>query len=109
MKIDKFTKIILAIIAFNLTILTLKNLDIIPSVYADSPKNNYVTGLGKNYGLVPINEDGSVTVKLNTETIDVNIKDIDTYSSLPIKIESINTFHTFPVELKNSSITVKEY
>ena len=42
MKADKFTKIVLTVIAVNLTILTLKNVDIIPKAYANEPLSNEI-------------------------------------------------------------------
>jgi hypothetical protein len=45
-----------------------------------------------NYGLVPINEDGSITVKLSSSSvIDVNIKKVDQFAfrfcKVPVEIE----------------------
>lgn len=94
MKIDKFTKVVLAIIALNLTILTLKNLDLIPKAYANEPKNNTELSPNMNYGLVPLNDDGSINVKLTSgDVVDVQIRGINESPSLyweaiKVKIEN---------------------
>jgi hypothetical protein len=76
-KNDLFTKGILTVIALNLSILTVSNL--IPNT------ENTV-----NTAVVPINEDGSITVRLsNAETLDVNISRISTMDELDVNIEEI--------------------
>lgn len=80
MIIDKYSKIVLTVIAVNLTILTLSNLDIIPKAYANEPKNLDLN-TNNSYGLIPINDDGSINVKLNpSQVLDVNIAKINGYS-----------------------------
>jgi hypothetical protein len=71
MKTDKYTKIILTVIAVNLTVISIKSLDLIPKATAGT--------LAKpNYGLVPVNSDGSITVKFNQSSpMDVCLKSID--------------------------------
>lgn len=89
-KIDNYTKGVLTLIAVCLTILAVKQLDVIPKAYAgdtiSNPSKPYV-----NYGLVPLNEDGSVTVKLAPASImDVNIEEVGGYSTwgtLKVEIE----------------------
>lgn len=90
MKTDRFTKIILTVIAVNLTIFTLKNLNFIPKTYANEPSNNLEMTPNINYGLVPLNEDGSITVKLSDyNEIDVNIVGIRTSDELDVNIDEI--------------------
>ncbi|NMH87089.1 hypothetical protein [Flavivirga algicola] len=90
MKIDKFTKIVLTVIAVNLTILTIKNLELIPKAYANEPSNNLKLSPPMNYGLVPLNDDGTISVKLSTNNkIDVNIVGIDTHDELDVNIDEI--------------------
>ena len=61
------TNILLGIIAINLTLITLIQLEIFPpKAYANE---NITSPLNTNYGLVPLNEDGSIDVKLTEETI----------------------------------------
>lgn len=72
-------------------VLTLKQVDIIPRTYANETENN-VMPLNTNYGLVPINEDGSITVKLSSSSVmDVNIEEVDRYAfrycTVPVEIE----------------------
>jgi len=68
MKNTRFTtNTLLGIIAINLTLITLIQLDIFPpKVYANE---NTSMPINSNYGLVPLNEDGSIDVKLTEETI----------------------------------------
>ena len=92
MKVDAFTKIVLTIIALNLTIITIKDLSIVPSLKATGP--NDFRGLAPNgqYGLVPLNEDGTITVKFKpNDEIDVNIVGVETSDELDVNIDGINT------------------
>ncbi len=67
---DSYTKIILSIIAGCLIILVFQNMTLVPTAQA----NNAVPD---GYGLVPINEDGSINVKFTDQNrIDVNIHSI---------------------------------
>mgnify|MGYP000530191705 CR=1 FL=1 len=105
MKVDAFTKIVLAIIAINLSILTIKNLDIIPKANANEPASIMELPSNMNYGLVPLNEDGSISVKLSSyDEIDVNITNISTSDKLKVKIEEVDAFAfsfcTVPVEVQ---------
>mgnify|MGYP000866725966 CR=1 FL=1 len=82
MKTDFYTKTVLTVIALCLTIIVLNQVDIIPKAYAESPETNLNPYI--NYGLVPLNEDGSV---------DVNIKSVSgqaffyVTNPLPVKIK----------------------
>lgn len=90
MKADTFTKIVLTVIAVNLTILTVKNLDFIPKAYANEPTNNLELAPNVNYGLVPLNEDGTISVKLSAyDEIDVNIVGVNTNDELDVNIDEI--------------------
>ncbi|NAY93371.1 hypothetical protein GTQ34_15785 [Muricauda sp. JGD-17] len=90
MKMDKYTKIVLTIIAVNLTILTITNLDLLPKAYANEPMENSELLPAMNYGLVPLNEDGTISVTLsNYDQIDVNIVGIDTNEELDVNIDEI--------------------
>ena len=100
MKSDLYTKIILTVIAVNLTVLTFMKLDIVPKVNA--------TGTGETsypaevkYGLVPLNEDGSITVKLaNSDELDVNITGISTGDNLNVAIKEVDTWDKMNVTIK---------
>jgi len=72
MKSNKLKNIFLGIIAINLTLLTLFQLNIWPSTV-----NAHELPSTVNYGLVPLNEDGSINVKLSSsDVIDVNIDEV---------------------------------
>ena len=65
MKLDLYTKSILTIIAMCLTINVLKDFDIMPKAYANEPLKNELNLLpNKNYGLIPVNSDGSINVNI---------------------------------------------
>lgn len=85
MKTDTYTKFITTIIAICLVIIVIRDTDIIPKAHAN-------TSSSTNYGIVPINDDGSITVRLsNANEIDVNIKSIDTYDKLKVDLTDIST------------------
>jgi hypothetical protein len=105
MKIDKFTKVVLTVIAVNLTLLTVKNLDIIPKAYANESTSKVKFTPSMNYGLVPLNDDGSITVKLSSyDEIDVNITNISTYDNLKVVVDEVDpyafSYCTVPVKIK---------
>lgn len=91
MKTDFYTKAVLTVIAVCLTIIVLKQVDIIPNAFAETPENNLNTN--KNYGLVPLNADGTidVNIKSNSSTMDVNITGVNggyvQYGKLPVVIK----------------------
>jgi hypothetical protein len=75
MKTDLYTKSILTIIAVCLVLIVLKDIDIFPKAYASQPNT-------PNYGIVPLNEDG---------TIDVNVKNFDSENVLKVEmLDEIN-------------------
>lgn len=77
MKSNLYLKIVLTIIAINLTLLTIKELHLIPTANASAslPKREMPAA---NYGFVPINEDGSINVRIkNSDVLDVQIRGIN--------------------------------
>ncbi len=88
MKKDMTIKVLLGVIALNLTLLTINQLDIFPKAYASTNTNEIINS--KNYGIVPLNEDGTITVKLDEkEIIDINIhsfKGKDFFEAVPVFI-----------------------
>ncbi|GAB3870444.1 hypothetical protein GCM10028824_19080 [Hymenobacter segetis] len=71
MKTDLYTKAVLTVIAACLLILVGKEIKFIPEATAATPA---LPMAGRNYGLVPVNADGSVTVRFQTtEAMPVNI------------------------------------
>lgn len=105
MKTDPYTKVVLTIIATCLTVLTLQQIDLIPKAYASNNENTNNLLYG-NYGMVPLNEDGSITVKLSSSSeIDVNITGVQTSEELNINIDEIggsfvSSGGPIPVEIK---------
>ncbi|WP_458329978.1 hypothetical protein [Peijinzhouia sedimentorum] len=75
---DTYTKTILTIIALCLMLLVFQNVSFVNTAQANSEIPN-------SYGLIPLNEDGSINVRLiDQNRIDVNIRSIggkDIYSS----------------------------
>lgn len=71
MKSDKYQKIILTIIAICLIVLVLDKVELIQKATA-GPVNN------SNYALVPLNDDGSINVRLisSEEVMEVNIREV---------------------------------
>jgi len=118
MKTNLYLQFILTVIAINLTALTLKQFDIIPSAYATSPTVtppnqsattdvNIVSVNGQRIygGLVP------VTLK-DIETNDklaVEVKGWQTYDVPQVDIKRISTSDKMNVEVKNNYVTVKNY
>ena len=91
MKLDLYTKSILTIIAICLTINVLKDFDIMPKAYANEPVKNQQNLIpNKNYGLIPVNADG---------TIDVNIK---SSSEMKVDISTISTWDKMRVIIKEN-------
>ena len=90
MKTDFYTKAVLTVIAACLTIIVLKQVDIIPKAYAGTPKTNLNNNM--NYGLVPLNTDGSIDVNIKSSSeIYVNITGVNggyvQYGKLPVVIK----------------------
>ena len=97
MKTDMYTKAVLTIIALCLSVIVIKDLEIIPKAHA---ADNAITSVPINYAAIPINEDGSINVRFaNTETLDVNIREIDTYDELRVDLRNINTSDELDVNL----------
>jgi hypothetical protein len=92
MKTDKFTKTVLTVIAINLTILTVKNLDLIPKSFASKPTIKTELSKNANYGLVPLNEDGTVNARISSmDVIDVRVQKVDQFAfdfcTVPVRIK----------------------
>ncbi len=96
MKTDKYTKVILTIIAIFLGINTVEKLEIVPKAFANNPSSMFSDIETPRYGLVPLNENG---------LIDVNIKDISTYDELNVNIKGIDSYEKMPVIIKGIDTT----
>ena len=95
MKTDKYTKVLLTIIALCLINLSLGEVDLFPKAYAGE------NDAGLKYGLVPLNDDGSITVRLSTlDEIDVNITDISTTDELRVDLAEISTSDEMDVNIE---------
>jgi hypothetical protein len=87
MKTDAYTKTVLTVIAVCLSVLVLKQINIIPSAYAQAPDTT--VNSGPKYGLVPLNSDGSIDVNIKSSSIttDVNIAS----SSIEMDVNIVKT------------------
>lgn len=102
MKTDKYTKVVLSIIAICLINIAFGDLQLLPAAHAGEAEGPTPAA----YGLVPLNEDGSITVKLSRQQeIDVNIKGIDTWDKLKVDIADISTSEELEVNLAEISTT----
>ena len=89
MKIDKLTKVLLAVVAINLTYQSIKDMRFGTPSYA--VESTYEIP-DIQYGLVPLNKDGSITVKFSDyDRMDVNIVDISTSDLLNVDLRNIYT------------------
>jgi hypothetical protein len=107
MKTDRYTKVILTVIALCLVINVLEKVNIIPQAYADTPltTNTPLTVETPKYGLIPLNEDGSINVTMKTVApMDVNITGIRTSDDLDVKISGINTSNNLNVNVNLDKI-----
>ena len=92
---SKKTNILLGIIAINLTLLTFIQLEIWPT---KANANELGLDPSINYGLVPLNEDGSINVNLSPSSsiVDVNIEAVNGYYDVFYKSSS-GRFDLLPV------------
>ncbi len=102
MKTDLYTRTILTIIAFCLTVNLVKELDIIPSAYAAG--NTTETPLvNTEYALVPISDANTIDVRIvdisTYDELNVNLKSVDTYDELKVNIKSIDTSDELDVNI----------
>ena len=97
-KVDNYTKGILTLIAFCLLILTCNQLGLFPKTYA-TDANNTLDLLKKNYGLVPINADGTINVNIvDSKTLDFNM--VGSSKTLDVKISDISNYFWNPIAVK---------
>jgi hypothetical protein len=104
MKTDRYTKIVLTVIAFCLVVNTFEKLDILPKAYANTPSSTPSLPLSEpRYGLVPLNADGSINVK-TVSPMDVNITGIRTSDDLEVNVSGINTSNSLNVNVNLEKI-----
>ena len=100
MKSDLYTKTILTVIAFCLTVNLVHELELVPKAYATetTPSN-----LSTEYALVPISEANTMDVRIvdiNTyDELNVNLKRVDTYDEVKVNIKSIDTSDELDVNI----------
>ncbi len=85
MKTDIYTKTILTVIAAALVLLVIQNTTMVNEAKAD--KTNF-----NKFATVPVNNDGSINVKLLSDQLDVNLKSIggsSVYGALPINLKEV--------------------
>jgi hypothetical protein len=79
MKTDFYTKTILTVIAVCLIAIIVQQGDIMPKAYAGTPSASFNPNV--NYGLVPLNADGTIDVNIkSSSTMDVNIESCSSYA-----------------------------
>ncbi|MAB48644.1 MAG: hypothetical protein CMC05_08440 [Flavobacteriaceae bacterium] len=84
-----FTKTVLLVIALNLTFLSLDKIDLLPKAYAN--ENTNINNSMTNRVLVPINEDGSINVKIISSEVPLDITGkIDLSDTLSVNLTQIN-------------------
>ncbi len=118
MKTSPYLQFILTLIAINLTLITFKQFDVIPSTYAAGPvalpPNNTATtdvnivainGQSIFGGLIPVNIKDIET----TDKLAVEVKGWQTYDVPQIDIKRVSTSDKLGVEVKNSYVYVKNY
>ncbi len=98
LKVDFYTKSVLTVIAICLVLITFNQVEFMPKAFAgDVP----AVIPGKQYGLVPLNDDGSITVRLSAfDEIDVNIVGVETSDELEVELVDINTSDNLNVDIK---------
>ncbi|MBE0651796.1 MAG: hypothetical protein IH595_13265 [Bacteroidales bacterium] len=92
MKTDFYTKAVLTVIAICLVIIVFKQVDIVPRAYANAPQTQTQLDPTVKYGLVPVNSDGTINVRIKSSCqMDVNITELDgsavrSWLGLPVSI-----------------------
>jgi len=92
MKTGLYTKTILTVIAICLSVIILKDIQVIPSAYASDEKVSNSENNNTEYRLVPIS---------NMETLDVRIVDINTYDELNVNVKSIDSYDEMKVNINS--------
>lgn len=117
MKTSFYLQFILSVIAINLTLLTLKQFDIIPSANATTAPIAPITTAATDVNIVSINGQsvfgGNLPIVIkDIETNDklaVEVKGWQTYDMPQIELKKISTSDKLPVEVKNSYVYIKNY
>lgn len=100
MKTDLYTKAVLTVIAVCLAIIVFKQVGFMPCALANSTVSDL------NYGLVPLNANGTIDVNIKSSSakLNVNIVDINTATKLNVSLLKVEPFAFFsctvPVKMK---------
>jgi hypothetical protein len=82
--IDTYTKVVLTVIAAALCLLVFQNFRPVPAAYATE-------ALVPRHAYIPINEDGSITVRLSEQSNDINIRSVGGMQifggRMPVKVD----------------------
>lgn len=101
MKTDKYTKIVLTVIAICLVINIVKEFNIVPSAYANEGK---ATLAPEGFKLVPINTAQVMDVRIvdinTSDELNVNLKRVSTYDPIKVNLKKIETSDKLDVNLK---------
>ena len=101
MKIDRYTKVILTIIAICLTLNVVREFEILPKAYATETKT--LPDAATEYKLVPVNASSTMDVRIvdiaTYDELNVNLKSVDTYDELKVNIKSIDTSDELDVNI----------
>ena len=92
MKLDLYSKCVLTVIAICLTKNVLKDFEIMPKAYAGEIKPNIENKQNllpnKNYGLIPVNADGTIDVNIKSSTeMKVDIATISSWDKMRVVIK----------------------
>jgi hypothetical protein len=117
MKTSFYLQFILTVIAINLTMLTLKQFDVIPSAHAAPAPTASITAAATDVNIVSVNGQsvfgGNLPIVIKdietTDKLAVEVKGWQTYDVPQIEIKKISTSDKMPVEVKNSYVYVKNY
>lgn len=117
MKTTFYLQFILTVIAINLTVITLRGFEIIPSAQAETtvpaPLNSEVMDVNivSINGIRPYGNNLPITIK-DIETSDelsVEIKGWNTSDQVPVDIKKYSSYDKVPVEVKNNYVYTKPY
>jgi len=101
MKTDRYTKVVLTVIAICLTLQVAKEFDFMPKAYASSDPTLPITN--SKYKLIEVDESNVMDVRIvdiNTyDELNVNIKSVDTYDELKVNLKTIDTSDELDVNI----------
>jgi hypothetical protein len=103
---DTYTKGVLTVIAICLSIITIKGLGMFPTVNADN-RSPMVGFPNTQYGLVPVNEDGSISVKIiSADTLAVNLSKVSTDNKINVDLAMIRGYRFNPKGASGNDVCI---